>query len=122
MTHASSLLLNGLELNVHLGCSDHERSEQQVVTVDIDICFANPPKACVTDDLNDSWCYATLIKEIQNHINGKAFHLIEHLSYEIYNIIKPLLAEGSRIIVRTHKHPPIEGFSGQVRFSYGNDL
>lgn len=117
-TFASNLLINDLELSVHLGWPDSERDEKQIVHTDIDIHFTHAPKACESDHLTDTLCYATLIDVIREKIAHQHFHLIEHLSYTIYHIIEPLLPAQSHITVRIKKHPKIEGLAGYVSFSY----
>lgn len=119
---ASALLIDDLELHVHLGWPNDEREERQLVHVDIDIWFAEPPKACISDHLDDTLCYSTLIDTIREKITNQHFHLIEHLTCEIYNIIKPLVANNSRVKVSIKKHPKIEGLAGHVRFSYWDDI
>lgn len=116
-----SLLVRDIELAVHLGWKDDEQSQKQTVLLDIDIQFPQPPKACVSDDLQDTVCYFSLIEEIRNKITIKTFRLIEHLSCEIYRLIKPQLPDKSKLIIRVTKRPKIEGFSGTSQFSYGDN-
>ena len=121
MTQHSSLSISGIELNVHLGWPDNERLAKQVVLVEIDIGYPTPPNACQTDALSDTFCYATLIAALHDFVHGKQFHLIEYLGYELYRLIKSSLPDKLTVIVRVIKHPPIADFSGQVRFSYGDN-
>lgn len=114
----SSLLINGLELHLHLGWPDHEREEKQMVLVDIEIFFDEIPLACRTDQLKDTLCYSELIQQLQTQLSQKSFHLIEHLSYEIHRILGSLLTYPAEIIVRIRKYPHISGLSGGVQFSY----
>lgn len=117
----SSLLINGLELKVHLGWPTKERQHKQRVLLDLDIWFPKPPKACVTDKLNDTVCYANLVKIIKDKTKGKKFHLIEHLCYELFKIIKISLPKNSKVIVHVTKSPKIAGLLGNVQFSYWDD-
>lgn len=116
----TSLSIRGLELVVHLGWPDNERSVEQMVWLDIDIFLPDPPKACVTDKLEDTYCYSTLTTLVREKIKAKTFHLIEHLNYHIYHAVKPEFPKDTRIIVRLTKHPHIEGLSGGVSFTYGD--
>lgn len=119
--HASSLSISGLELNIYLGWPDNERSAQQVVHLDIDIQYPEPPKACLTDNLVDTICYSELLSEIRHHLQNKKFHLIEHLSYEIFTFIQTKLPNHSRLQIHITKKPKIAGLTGHVRFSYWGD-
>lgn len=119
----SSLFIDGLELRVHLGWPDIERQHEQIVLLDIDIYFLEPPKGCVSDHLDDTMCYSSLINEIREKTAPKKFHLVEHLAYDIYALIKPKLPEKSRVNVRITKHPEvIAGLSGGVKFSYWDEV
>ncbi|EKD69803.1 MAG: dihydroneopterin aldolase [uncultured bacterium] len=116
-----TLKINGLELFVHLGWPENERLKQQVVTLDIDIEFSQSPKACETDQLEDTICYHDLITKIQEMTAERHFFLIEHLSAEIYQFIQPLLPKNSRVIVHVTKRPNIKNLLGHVQFSYSGD-
>lgn len=119
---ASSLLISGLELSVHLGWPEEERLQKQTVLLDVDIWFPEPPKACVSDRLDDTVCYANLINEIHKKTKARKFRLIEHLASEVYKTIKSLLPEKTRVIVRVNKTPDVQGLKGSVRFSYWDDI
>lgn len=116
----TSLSLRGLELSVRLGWPDNERKEPQTVQVDIDIAFPSPPKACETDHLDDTFCYAKLSALMREKIAARSIHLIEYLSHEIYHIVKSTLPPDTKITVRIYKHPKIEGLTQGVCFSYGD--
>ena len=114
----SKLWIRGLELSVYLGWPDKERQQQQIVLLDIEIQLPAPPKACLTDHLQDTLCYSTLITYLQETITNKKFHLIEHLTHEIYTLIKPRLPNHTKMALHLTKHPPIPGLTGGVCFSY----
>lgn len=116
----SALSIKDLNLFVSLGYTDQERAEKQTVLMDIDLCFATVPTACVSDQLTDTLCYGELIQTLKNHIEHKSYHLIEHLTYDAYQHLKPLLPVGSRLHIRLLKHPPIAGLNGGVVFHYGD--
>lgn len=115
---AISLSINGLELSVHLGWTEEECQREQIVLLEVDISFSDIPKACATDNLDDTLCYSALITTIREKINNKKFRLIEFLTHELYQIIKAYLPEGSKIMVRLTKYPPIQGLTGGVCFTY----
>ena len=110
-----TLFIRELELSVHLGWPVDERQREQIVLLDLDFYFPAELAACFTDDLNDTICYSTLIKEIRTHLHDKKFHLIEHLTHDIYQFIKKQLPAEIKIEVRVSKHPRIQGL-GHVCF------
>ena len=117
----SALHINGLQLQVYLGWPDQERLKMQTVFLSLIIQFANPPKACETDHLEDTICYSTLVEFIQEKINSKKFHLIEHLCFEIYHLIKPLLSASSSLSLSITKYPDLPALEGGVQFYFGEN-
>lgn len=117
----TTLALNKLELHVHLGWPDEEREEIQTILANIDIVFSEPPKACVTDNLHDTFCYADIIEKIKIGIANKKFRLIEHLAQDIYHLITKQLPDDARVMVHLTKFPSIEGLRGGACFSYGDE-
>jgi dihydroneopterin aldolase len=119
----SQLCIRRVELSVFLGWSEEERKHKQSVFLDIDIVFSTPPPACVTDDLQDTLCYAALTKDLQDYLQKKEFHLIEHLAREIYRFVKSYSSSPTyRHYIHVTKYPSIPGLLEGVRFSYGDTL
>lgn len=116
----TSLSIRALELSVKLGWPHNERKEPQTIHLDIDVIFATPPKACDSDHLDDTYCYATIAEKIRQHFALSTIHLIEHLSKEIYLLLKPIYPQDANVTVRIYKHPKVEGLTGGVCFSYGD--
>lgn len=114
----SMLQLRGLELSVNLGWRKKERGAEQAVLLDIDIHFPHAPQACLTDDLQDTVCYAQLIQAIRLQSASKHFHLIEHLATDIYHFVKTHLPTNTKISVRITKYPKIAGLTGGACFCY----
>ena len=109
----TSLSLKQLRVPVFLGVTSKERAEQQLVKIDLKLIFRDLPRACATDRLEDTLCYATLASNIRQFCSTKVFHLIEHLGYQLYQFIKQSLA-GVDINLCIHKNPPIEGLDGSI--------
>lgn len=116
----SSLYINGFELHVHLGLSDEERAQPQTVVLDIQLKFSEPPKACATDQLEDTYCYSTLTQWIAKQLQEKQFHLLEHLAHEIYQLIKNHISDQTQIQLCITKFPPIAGLTGGASFAFGD--
>lgn len=115
-----TLTINGYELPVHLGWPEAERQQAQTVRVDLTVQFSTPPKACASDQLQDTFCYDKLLTHLRDSIAEREFHLIEHLAAEIHAIIKPLLPNGARLGVQLLKFPAISNLTGGVTFNYGD--
>lgn len=121
MTKQASIALQGLELSVFLGWPSRERAQKQVVTLDVIIDFAAPPTACKTDQLDDTYCYDTLVNHIKQMADARSFRLIEHLGHEIYDLIKQFIQQAeTKISIRLVKKPTIENLVGGVAFCYGD--
>lgn len=116
----SRLSINQLNLFVSLGWPENERLDKQAVLLDVAIAYPTPPKACATDQLEDTVCYADLINALRPSLEAKTFHLIEHLAQNAYDILKSMLPLGSLVKVSVLKHPSILGLSGGVTFSLGD--
>lgn len=119
MTNATSGLLTvrGLELKVNLGWRDKELMDPQSVMLDFEVSFYTAPKACTTDHLADTLCYAVIIEDIRTHLNNKKYRLIEHLSQDIQQRIIPYLPAFAHLRVTVTKKPKIEGLVGGVSYS-----
>ncbi len=121
MQNKTALFINELELEIYLGWPNEERIRKQVISLDIEIAFPAIPKACASDDLKDTVCYHELIKSLRKKIGETKFHLIEHVTQEVYQILKRLLPNKSILSVNLTKHPQIQGL-GSVTFNYRDDV
>lgn len=117
----ASIAIQQFELPVILGWPEEERLQAQSVFLDIYIRFPNEPLACKNDQLQDTFCYDVLTQKIKSGIENKAFHLIEFLSREIYQLIKQDLPLNYLVTISINKHPPIAGLKGGVHFWYGDE-
>lgn len=115
MTTKSSLFINALEMELFLGWPNEERMRRQVVSFDIEIQYLATPKACMSDDLQDTVCYRELIEQLRAKVCSKKYHLIEHVAQEIYGTLKSLLPASCQTAVSLTKHPQIQGL-GSVTF------
>ncbi len=116
----SQLSINQLNLFVSLGWPENERLDKQAILLDAKVTYPTPPKACDTDQLEDTVCYSDLINALRPPLEAKTFHLIEHLAQDAYDILKSMLPLGSLITVSVLKHPAILGLAGGVTFSLGD--
>lgn len=116
----SDIILHQLKLNVHLGWPAQERLKKQSVYLDIHIQFRKMPRACLTDELEDTFCYAVLTEKIQQTV-VKKFRLIEHLGYTLYQTIQQVVPKNTRIALRITKQPNLKNLLGGVSFCCGDE-
>jgi FolB domain-containing protein len=115
----SFIVLREIELKVHLGWPDIERTQEQIVLLDIKIQFKNPPQACVSDSLKDTICYDVIINNIRAHLAARKFRLLEHLGHEIYSQLKKIIMHDAAISICVTKKPNIFGLAS-ASFGYGD--
>ncbi|WP_410956476.1 dihydroneopterin aldolase [Rickettsia koreansis] len=72
---------------VHLGCSTQEKHHAQPVKINIKLFLLTSPLATVTDNINDTVCYAEIVRLVQKLSQENHFNLIEYLAAQIYDII-----------------------------------
>ena len=116
----SRLEINGFILPIHLGWPALERNEEQTIELDIEIHFHVPPYACITDKLEDTFCYSKIADSLREKIAHRAFHLIEHATLCIYQVLKTEVPDDAKVIVHLRKLPSIDGLTKGVRFTYGD--
>lgn len=122
MTTHNVLAINNLELNIHLGWPDEERLQKQTVWLDVKMQFHAAPKACASDQLDDTVCYQQLIGNLRQHLAEKQFRLVEHLTHDIYDFIQAAAPKETKISVVLTKQPKqIQGL-GNVTYHYGAAL
>lgn len=115
-TTTCSLRIKDFLLPVYLGLTDAERFQSQTISLELEMWFDTLPKACQTDQIDDTNCYAHIITAIQDQTCDKRFHLLEHLGYDIFHLVKALLPPPAKISVKVTKQPKIAGFDGNVQF------
>ena len=117
----SSITLEGLDLSLHLGWPTDERAEKQTVRLDVHLSFPEPPKGCITDHLDDAYCYDKIITQIRQAVLPRQFRLIEHLGHAIYEVIQQALPPEIKISLRVKKQTAIPDLKGGAMFYYGDE-
>lgn len=116
-----SLHLRRIVLPVRLGCSAEERSQTQVVEFDVSVIFDDPPRGMVTDDIDDTVSYETIVDSIKKTVVNSEFRLIEHLAQEIFQSLQSLLGLVGSVEVTVRKvAPPIPELIGGAEFTIGD--
>jgi len=117
----SSLSLNGLLCQVHLGVSKDERARQQAVLVDLELRFETLPEGCLTDQIGDTACYGELSQLIREVCAREPFLLIERLGVTLYQSLKRQTPPGTALWIQVTKvQPPIADLQGGARFACGD--
>ena len=121
-----SLRLEDLSLQVRLGNSEQERSQPQEVRISLEFRFPTAPGACISDDLDDTVCYAKVCEAIRSHLLSREFKLIERIAFECEDIVRECLPRSDAPLlfaVAIHKvRPPVAGVFGGAVFRCGDFL
>ena len=112
---------------VHLGCSDQEKCNPQLVSLNIELYFKSLPEGAISDMLEDTVCYSDLVLNVKSFCQNRKFNLVENLTREIYKVVEESLKQHrslvSFICVTGHKiSPPLPDIHGGVTFTYCDGL
>lgn len=114
----TTLRIHRLELDVRLGCGADERAVPQKVELEATLRFAATPRACRTDELADTVCYAELAEIARERANAREYRLVEHLGHELYAAFRDRLPDDTRLELVVRKvAPPVPGLLGGVSFA-----
>lgn len=107
------ILLTGLEISGHHGCSEQERKKAQPFIVDAEL-YLDLSRAGKSDDLGDTIDYVAILDDIKKIVGGTPRNLIETVAQDICNILlkKYFLLDAVKITLRKPKPPVKEKFSG----------
>lgn len=102
----STLEIENLDLQLHLGVSSAEQQQSQRVSFSIKLQFQALSAAVQTDDLDDTWCYQQLEDLLRETLCARSFHLLEHLAYVSFNLIRTLIPAEVDLWLRVTKYLP----------------
>src|SRR5687768_6359745 len=113
-----TLSLRGLEVEVHLGCTQPERARLQRISISATIRFERAPRACESDELSETVCMAALAEALGNVCRTREFSLLEHLTQELHARALTLVPrDGECELEVTKLTPPIANLTGGFAFS-----
>ncbi len=119
MSH-TALTIRGILLPIRIGCSADERLDPQPVEIDLTIRFETPPGGMVTDRLEDTVSYDSLVSAIKEVASDREFSLIEHLASEIYTSLRSIVGPEHELRVTVRKvSPPIPEITKGAEFTVG---
>ena len=107
------IILSGIEVMGRHGCTEAERENEQLFTVDAEL-YLDLSRPGKSDDINDTLDYAQVIGDIKKIVGGTPRNLIETVAQDICNILlkKYFLLDAVKITLRKPKPPVKEKFSG----------
>lgn len=118
----SRIQVRELSMQVHLGCTERERSLAQEILVSFVLDFAESPPGEATDRLEDTVCYDRLCQKLVAHTENRQFQLIEKMAADFLAILRQS-CPSLLIQLKVHKvRPPIDGLKGGVVYVCGDTL
>lgn len=121
MLKNNKLSLNGIKIPISMGETEEERSEKQVIIIDLKMEFNNQPKACSSDELEDTICYEGVLNKIISFCENKSFKMLEYLACQIYLEIKAFKKNDIKLHVKVQKqYKPLAEVLESVTFEYGD--
>lgn len=116
-----SLRMENFEVKVRLGCLADERAVPQLIRISAEFVFEEPPKACLSDELEDTICYAQVCDALKKHCESREFKLIERIGFECYGLLRELSRGKAKVALKVHKvKPPVESLAGGSTYSCGD--
>jgi dihydroneopterin aldolase len=111
------LEVRDLSVPVRLGCSAEERAVPQEARFSLTLELPRPPRACQTDRLEDTICYATICDAIRAVATSGEFATVERLGAAALERLRAALPPDVRARLRVHKvRPPVEDLLGGAIF------
>ena len=116
----STLTVNRLRLEVHLGAGDEERATLQPIEVSLQLHFPEIPAAC-TDDDSDFICYDKLCTVLKELVAGRQFRLLEYLTMQMFGAVRAEVDEKIKLWIKVDKlQAPVEGLQGGTSFIHSD--
>lgn len=120
--YPSIVSLNDMKVSMSIGLSDDERSEKQDIILSFKLFYTTPPKACETDEIEDTNCYYKIYQIADNYCSNNSVKLLEYLCYQLYKLIRNVTDDDIKIWVKAEKcRPPIDNFAGTSSFEFSDN-
>lgn len=105
--------VSDLRVKSHVGATDEERSQAQILSIDLDVVTDLRP-AGLSDDLADTVDYGLLVGEVARLVEGSNCALLEHLAENIAAHIASIAGVNGVTVEVAKEAPPIEQEVGAV--------
>jgi len=113
----AEMTVRDLEIWVRLGCSTEERAVPQPVAISARISFACAPRACESDRLEDTVCYAQLATTLGRRAAQRPYQTVESLTFALVEAMRSAIPAGVRFALEVTKlRVPVAGLRGGVSF------
>lgn len=113
----AELTVRDLEIWVGLGCSAAEQAVPQPVAVSAWLRFPRAPRACVSDRLQDTVCYARLAAALEETARARPYNTVESLTFALAGAMRSAVPEEVRFqLAVTKLRVPVAGLRGGVTF------
>jgi dihydroneopterin aldolase len=105
-------------MRARVGWSPGERARLQIIELSLRVEYALLPRACETDELTDTVCYAQLLERADRVCTDREFRLVEHLAHVLADELHVLLPADAVLELTVSKpHPPLPRLHGGVHFT-----
>lgn len=96
------IILTGIEIYGHHGCTVEEQTRGQIIKVDLEM-FLSLSKSGKSDELSDTVDYSKILFDVEKIVAGKSRKLIETVAEEIAEKILTDYEKISSLKVTLHK-------------------
>ncbi len=79
---SDKIILTGIEIFGHHGCSDEEKRRGQIFKVDLELNL-NLSRAGKSDEISETVDYSKILEEVEKIVGGEPKNLIETVAEEI---------------------------------------
>ena len=113
------IILKGLPVGCVIGTFPSERTAQQTLFFDLELC-GDFSRAGRTDDLNDAVDYTAVERCVREYAAGTSFHLLERLAYACAEKLLEEFPLLDRVALRIRKpEAPVESKSVELEVTLG---
>ncbi len=102
----SILRIDDLNFMLHLGVTPVELASPQRVSISIAFIFHEMIQGMQTDSIDDTLCYQKLEDILRTYLTKRHFHLLEHLGYVSFELIRAQLPQNVDFNLQVTKYLP----------------
>ena len=118
----SKIQLDELEIQLHLGVSEEERTKIQSVWVSLTFEFFTLPESTSSDLISETVNYSSLSKLLKNEFNGSNIKTIEYMGFRAFKLVAEDIDQIGRLTLSIRKFPSISGLKGGALFELSGDI
>ena len=118
----SKIQLDELEIELHLGVSEEERTKTQSVWISLTFDFFALPESTSSDLISGTVNYSSLSKLLKSEFNGSNIKTIEYMGFRAFNLVSQDIDQVGRLTLSVRKFPSISGLKGGALFELSGDI